>query len=341
MHDTAIAAGKAFFDAYMPEGGKRVLEIGSLDVNGSLRDVAPLGTDYVGADLGPGRGVDIVVPAGEDLPFPSDSFDACVSISCFEHDSVFWETICRIARVIRPGGLIYLDVPSNGPYHAYPRDIWRFYPDAGLALAEWARKEGFPLTLVESGTLRRRADLVGWNDFVAVLQKAPVTPPRRFMLEAFPDAMNVRRLGVEGLLNPEPKTEDQRLLDEVRHEAGRRGEEAARLSATLGEREAQIEACGAEVKALRDRATALTATLSDRDAEIRSLGQTLSRRAEETDSLRRTMEARERDLAVLKDRLAALEAALADAQKQLAEMSASTSWRVTAPLRAVSRRLKG
>ncbi|WP_207537472.1 class I SAM-dependent methyltransferase [Sabulicella rubraurantiaca] len=320
MHDTAMAAGKAFFAAYMPEGGKRVLDLGSLDVNGSLRDVAPPGTDYEGADLAPGRGVDIVVEAGAELPFPPESFDACVSTSCFEHDGVFWETICRIARMMRPGGLIYINSPSNGPYHAYPRDNWRFYPDAGLALAEWATKQGFPLTLMESGILRRRADPVGWNDFVAVLQKDPVAPPARFMLEAFPDAMNVRRHGTEALLNPEPQPEDQHLLHAARHDAGRRAEEAAALSA-------RAAAAELEVARLRQHAAALESKLGLREAEA--------------GALRDGLAASGAQAARWEDRLATLEAALADAQKQLAEMTASTSWRLTSPLRAVGRRLKG
>ena len=39
--------------------GTRVLEVGSLDINGSVR---PIFTDceYVGLDLGPGPGVDVI-----------------------------------------------------------------------------------------------------------------------------------------------------------------------------------------------------------------------------------------------------------------------------------------
>ena len=139
MHDTAMAAGAAFFSTYFAGATPRVLDIGAMDVNGSLRRVAPPGSDYVGADLEAGPGVDVVLQPGQALPFPADSFDACVSVSCFEHDDAFWETFCRMVAVVRPGGYVLLVAPSNGPYHAYPRDIWRFYADAGLALAHGNR----------------------------------------------------------------------------------------------------------------------------------------------------------------------------------------------------------
>ena len=34
--------------------------------------------------------------------------------------------------------LFYLNAPSNGEFHRYPVDCWRFYPDAGGALGDLA-----------------------------------------------------------------------------------------------------------------------------------------------------------------------------------------------------------
>jgi hypothetical protein len=45
-----------------------------------------------------------------------------------------------MARVVKSGGFIYLNAPSNGYVHNHPLDIWRFYPDAGIALEKWAKK---------------------------------------------------------------------------------------------------------------------------------------------------------------------------------------------------------
>jgi hypothetical protein len=43
MHQSAMANAALFFKTYLPEGGgKVVIEIGSQDVNGSVRQVAPM-----------------------------------------------------------------------------------------------------------------------------------------------------------------------------------------------------------------------------------------------------------------------------------------------------------
>jgi SAM-dependent methyltransferase len=254
MHDTAMAAGAAFFSTYFPAATPRILDIGALDVNGSLRSVAPPGSDYVGVDLGPGPGVDVVQQPGQALPFPPGSFDACVSVSCFEHDDAFWDTFCQMVEVVRPGGYVLIVAPSNGPYHAYPKDIWRFYADAGLALVTWAQRQGHAVDLIESGILRRRG--VVWNDFVGVFQKHPVAADGRgrFLLEAFPDAMNIRRRGSTELAAFEESTEDALLLDQARAEA-------RRLAAEL---DAQRPGPAAEIDALKRQ-------LAARDAQLREL----------------------------------------------------------------------
>ena len=312
MHDTAIESGRAFFSTYFDSTPLRVLDVGALDVNGSLRPVAPAGSFYVGVDLTPGAGVDVVVDGGRNLPFAPDSFDVCVSTSCFEHDGMFWHTFGQMAEVTRHGGFLYVSAPSNGPYHSYPHDNWRFYPDAGLALAAWARRQGQPIHLIESGILRRRGDV--WNDFVAVFQKHDAPPPReRFMLDAFPDAMNVRRLGADGVTALEAATEDQSLCD------------AARL---------QAEALAAEARRQREEAAGLRAALDARGAELRQA-------REETAGLRAMLDARGAELRQAREEAAGLRAALDAVQAQLAAVLNSTSWRITGPLRHLSAAFRG
>jgi SAM-dependent methyltransferase len=215
MHDTALKSGGAFFDVYLRNNHSYVLDVGSADFNGSLRDVKPANATYIGVDLFAGKGVDIVVKAGEPLPFDADSFDAVVSNSCFEHDPMFWSTFLQMLRVVKSNGYVYINAPSNGPYHSYPGDNWRFYPDSGIALSQWAKSQGFPIQLIESGTLMRKEDI--WNDFVAVFQKSESPPPRtRFMLDAFPDASNVRRFPSDSVERLEQDPQDLKLLYEAR-----------------------------------------------------------------------------------------------------------------------------
>ncbi|MFZ0435728.1 MAG: class I SAM-dependent methyltransferase [Chthoniobacterales bacterium] len=151
-----------------------MLEIGSMNVNGSLRDVSPSGVRYTGVDMAAGPGVDHVVSAGSPLPFPDASFDVAMTSSTFEHDVCFWESFVECLRVLRPGGFLYVNAPSNHGVHRYPLDCWRFYPDAGIALVAWAKRKGVDADLVESFV----ADPLNesWADFVAVFRRSSSSP---------------------------------------------------------------------------------------------------------------------------------------------------------------------
>ena len=49
-------------------------------------------------------------------------------------------------------------------------DCWRFYPDSGIALVNWAKKNNFNSLLLESFISKQYLEN-GWNDFVAVTLK--------------------------------------------------------------------------------------------------------------------------------------------------------------------------
>jgi len=101
-----------------------VLEVGSADVNGSVRGLLPQ-EGYVGVDLAPGPGVDTVADAA-DLPFPDGSFATVVSTEMLEHALDPVACVAEMARVLRPGGRIVLTARSPGfPFHN-PPDRWRF-----------------------------------------------------------------------------------------------------------------------------------------------------------------------------------------------------------------------
>ena len=182
MHPSAMESGRRFFAAYLGTvEGPGIIDVGGLDVNGTLRTVAPPGSRYVSVDLAPGRGVDIVLEDPFSLPFPDESFDCAVSTSCFEHDTMFWLTFLEMCRVTRPGGHIYFNAPSRGPYHGYPGDCWRFYPDAGASLEAWGRRSGHVVSLVESFVI---ADTHPFNDFVAVFRKGEAQPRADYLRDA-------------------------------------------------------------------------------------------------------------------------------------------------------------
>src|SRR5690606_22164720 len=102
--------------------------------------VAPANVTYIGLDFEKAKGVDVLLTDPYTLPFENESVDVVVSSSCFEHSEMFWLVFAEILRILKPNGLVYLNAPSNGVVHRYPVDCWRFYPDAGEALATWGKR---------------------------------------------------------------------------------------------------------------------------------------------------------------------------------------------------------
>lgn len=203
MHTTAMAFGQLFFETYLAERTEGlVVEVGAQDVNGSLRSVCPEHFSYVGVDFVEGRGVDLILEDPYRLPFDDASVDVVVCSSVFEHSEFFWLLFLEVVRILKPDGLFYLNAPSNGVFHRYPVDCWRFYPDSGKALVRWAARVGYPLVLLESFIGQQSADDI-WNDFVAVFLKAGEAGERfpRRMLDARPDVTNGCRDGEGEILN--------------------------------------------------------------------------------------------------------------------------------------------
>jgi len=110
-----------------------VLEVGSYNVNGSLRDWI-LGNlcvaTYIGVDIQPQQGyVDVVVDASL-LPFKDESFDVVISTEVLEHVENWRAVVSELKRVLKRGGLLVITTRSPGfPLHSYPYDFWRFTVD--------------------------------------------------------------------------------------------------------------------------------------------------------------------------------------------------------------------
>lgn len=78
---------------------QRVLEIGSLNINGTVRDFF-IDCDYIGCDLAEGPGVDVVAE-GQELTYPDRDFDVVISAECFEHNPFWRETFKNMTRMSR------------------------------------------------------------------------------------------------------------------------------------------------------------------------------------------------------------------------------------------------
>ena len=230
---------------------------------------ARMATSISALDVEHGKSVDLVIKPGDPLPLRDGFADLVLSTSQLEHDPRFWVTFLEMCRVTRDGGLIYVSTPSNGAFHSYPIDCWRFYPDAGLALAKWASENGYALDLVESFTADRIDDK--WNDFVAVFAKGswPEDRPRVFLHEGCA-ARNIRKTGEAEVLNMSLATEDQQKIEELTADNARLRDEVTRAAETIAALEARLGAAVDLKAAAHDQAIPSPSNRSGRSRAARS-----------------------------------------------------------------------
>lgn len=180
MHESSFEKMIAFRDKYL-EGKENdpllVLDLGSLDVNGSYRECFDVFSwTYCGIDTTPGKNVDIVLRNPYNWEqIKSNSADVLVSGQAFEHIEFFWITMLEIARVLKPGGICCIIAPSAGFEHKYPVDCWRFYPDGFAALARFARLEVLEVSTQWENDPRYADDSNMWHDTLLVCKKAPLS----------------------------------------------------------------------------------------------------------------------------------------------------------------------
>lgn len=110
--------------------GKKIIEVGSYDVNGSLRPLLESyePEKYVGVDIEKGPGVDVICNAENMIDkFGKESFDVVISTELLEHVQNWKKVISNIKGVCMDGGIILITTRSKGfPYHGYPYDFWRY-----------------------------------------------------------------------------------------------------------------------------------------------------------------------------------------------------------------------
>lgn len=118
----------------------------------------------IGLDIHPGLNVDLVGDAhGLSRFLRERSMDAVLSASVMEHLQAPWLLAAEVNRVLKPGGLVYHEVPGAWPAHAQPNDFWRisaeglrvlFGPASGFEVLE-ARDTG-PAAIIPSPEWREK-----------------------------------------------------------------------------------------------------------------------------------------------------------------------------------------
>lgn len=135
--------------------------------------------DYKTLDVSPDYGPDIVGDIHR-IPLADASVDGVICRSVLEHVEDPRTAIREMNRILKPGGSLFLQVPSLYPYHArtgrgaYP-DYWRFFEDSlRLMLADFSSVE-----IVKHG---------GWFRILSYLM--PGQAKIRWILDPLVDALD-------------------------------------------------------------------------------------------------------------------------------------------------------
>ena len=104
-----------------------IYDIGSKDARaGYAFGKPPTDAKIVCVDIEESVGVDLVADAHNLHMVDNDSVDFVTSISVLEHVKYPQKVIKEIHRILKPGGIIYINVPFIFPFHAAPSDFYRF-----------------------------------------------------------------------------------------------------------------------------------------------------------------------------------------------------------------------
>lgn len=120
--------------------GGRVLEVGSRDINGTIRKYLRKDAKYLGIDRCKGPNVDRIM-SGHDLKLRNGYYDTVLCLDTLEHDEKFWLTLKEMRRVLKKGGTMVITVPGIGfPFHEHPKDYYRFTVDSVRLMFDGMRK---------------------------------------------------------------------------------------------------------------------------------------------------------------------------------------------------------
>jgi len=117
--------------------GMKILEIGSREVTGpssSRKNFSK--ANYVGFDIYPGDNVDVVGDAHKLSSYFSiindeDKFDLIYSAAVFEHFAMPWVVATEISKMLKIGGLVFVETHFSYTSHERP---WHFFQFSDMGL---------------------------------------------------------------------------------------------------------------------------------------------------------------------------------------------------------------
>lgn len=130
-------AGHSNYMQYLTEIGNRkgirILEIGSREVTGKSDARKRFSNaEYIGFDFYPGPNVDIVGDAHQlSRYFVDQQFDIIYSSAVFEHFAMPWLVATEIVKLLKLGGIIFVETHFSYGSHERP---WHFFQFSDMAL---------------------------------------------------------------------------------------------------------------------------------------------------------------------------------------------------------------
>lgn len=114
--------------------GMRILEIGSREVTGTSNARNEFSNaEYIGFDYYPGNNVDVVGDVHKLSTYfkENEKFDIIFSSACFEHFAMPWIVSKEIAKMLKVGGIVFVETHFSFCSHERP---WNFFQFSDLAL---------------------------------------------------------------------------------------------------------------------------------------------------------------------------------------------------------------
>lgn len=155
VQSTPVASGIEVLTTYFNSqvsaaNDPRLIEIGSRARSGNYyKDRFPNLKEYLGIDVKEGPNVDLVVDAHVMSSRIDTQYDFAFSVSVFEHLIMPWVATFELNKVLKVGGLAYIQSHPSWPLHEEPWDFFRFSKDSWKGL--FNRLTGFEIVDVGYG----------------------------------------------------------------------------------------------------------------------------------------------------------------------------------------------
>ena len=99
-----------------------------------------------------------VLGVGESLPFQDDSFPMVISVAVLEHVRDPFACVAELARVLRPGGELWLEASFMQPFHGYPDHYFNTTPSG----VELLLRDRFDIERMVIGPRQGPAHSISW-----------------------------------------------------------------------------------------------------------------------------------------------------------------------------------